>query len=130
MPIQPRSERRVSTPRNPHGAGEADADRVVELVAERLRILGQPLRIKLLSELGASPATVQELVDAVGAVQQNVSQHLAILHQAGIVARSKQGTRVRYELQDPHVVALLAEARASLARQVGELSRLVTPPGE
>lgn len=120
----------MSKPRKQLGAGEADADRVIELVAERLRILGQPLRIKLLSELSASPATVHELVDALGAVQQNVSQHLAILHQAGIVARSKQGTRVRYELQDPHVVALLAEARASLARQVGELSRLVTPPGE
>ena len=107
-----------------------ERDRAVELLADRLRILGQPLRIRLLNRLHESPATVQELVDAVGAVQQNVSQHLAILHQAGIVTRSKQGTRVRYELSDPHVIALLAEARASLARQVDALSRLIDRPAE
>jgi DNA-binding transcriptional ArsR family regulator len=114
----------------PQLRSRSESDRVVDLLAERLRILGQPVRIKLLKLLSDGPATVQELVDGVGAVQQNVSQHLAILHQAGIVARSKQGRRVRYELQDPHVVALLAEAQASLARQAGELSRLVVPPGE
>jgi DNA-binding transcriptional ArsR family regulator len=110
-----------------HPRYQDESDRVVELVAERLRILGQPLRIKLLSRLNRGPATVQELVEAVGAVQQNVSQHLAILHHAGIVGRSKHGTRVRYELQDPHVVEVLAASRASLTRQVGELSRLVVP---
>jgi DNA-binding transcriptional ArsR family regulator len=104
---------------------DIERDRAVELLADRLRILGQPLRIKLLNRLHESPATVQELVEAVGGVQQNVSQHLAILHQAGILTRSKHGTRVRYELSDPHVVALLAEAYASLSRQVDELSRLI-----
>jgi DNA-binding transcriptional ArsR family regulator len=103
----------------------SDPDRAAELLAERLRILGQPMRIRLLKRLHESSATVQELVEAVSGVQQNVSQHLAILHQAGIVARTKEGTRVRYELQDPHVVALLAEAYASLARQVDELSQVV-----
>jgi DNA-binding transcriptional ArsR family regulator len=107
---------------------DVERDRAVELLADRLRILGQPLRIRLLNRLHESPATVQELVDAVGGVQQNVSQHLAILHQAGIVTRSKQGTRVRYELSDPHVIALLGEAHASLARQVDALSRLIDRP--
>jgi DNA-binding transcriptional ArsR family regulator len=102
-----------------------EADHVLELLAERLRILGQPLRLKLLGRLSVTPATVRELVEEVGGVQQNVSQHLAILHQAGIVSRSKEGTRVRYELVDPHIVALLAEARASLTHRVEELSRLV-----
>jgi DNA-binding transcriptional ArsR family regulator len=109
---------------------DIERDRAVELLADRLRVLGQPLRIRLLNRLHESPATVQELVEAVGGVQQNVSQHLAILHQAGIVTRSKQGTRVRYELNDPHVIALLEEAYASLARQVDALSRLIDRPGE
>jgi DNA-binding transcriptional ArsR family regulator len=61
------------------------ADPLVELVAQRLRVLGQPLRIKLLQALCEQPATVQELATGVGAVQQNVSQHLSILHQAGIL---------------------------------------------
>ena len=104
---------------------ELDNGRAVDLVAERLRVLGQPLRIRLLNRLQQSPATVQELVDAVGGVQQNVSQHLAILHHAGIVTRAKQGTHVRYELTDPHVLTLLGEAYASLARQVDELTRVI-----
>jgi DNA-binding transcriptional ArsR family regulator len=104
---------------------ELDNGRTVELLAERLRILGQPLRIRLVNRLHQSPATVQELVDAVGGVQQNVSQHLKILHHAGIVARAKQGTHVRYELNDPHVLALLEEAYASLSRQVDELTRVI-----
>jgi DNA-binding transcriptional ArsR family regulator len=102
-------------------------DPLIELVAYRLRILGQPLRLKLIDSLRDGAATVQQLVCAVDGVQQNVSQHLAILHQAGIVSRRKDGIRVWYELVDPHVLQLLEEARASLARQVGELSRLVQP---
>jgi DNA-binding transcriptional ArsR family regulator len=100
-------------------------DPLIELVAQRLRILGQPLRIKLIDNLRDGAATVQQLVSAVDGVQQNVSQHLAILHQAGIVSRRKDGIRVWYELVDPHVLQLLDEARASVNRQVGELSRLV-----
>jgi hypothetical protein len=56
---------------------DVERDRAVELLADRLRILGQPLRIRLLNRLHESPATVQELVNAVGGVQQDVSQHLA-----------------------------------------------------
>jgi DNA-binding transcriptional ArsR family regulator len=106
---------------------ELENGRAVELLAERLRILGQPLRIRLLNRLHQSPATVHELVDAVAGVQQNVSQHLAILHQAGIVSRSKCGARVRYELADPHVIKLLTDTYASLAWQVDALSRLIGP---
>src|SRR5713101_4642141 len=102
-------------------------DPMIELVAQRLRVLGQPLRIKLIDRLCQGTATVQQLASAVDGVQQNVSQHLAILHQAGIVSRRKEGIRVWYELVDPHVPQLLGEARASLTRQVGELSRLVQP---
>ena len=104
---------------------EFENERTVELLAERLRILGQPLRIQLVNRLNQSPATVQDLVDAVGGVQQNVSQHLAILHHAGIVSRTKEGTHVRYQLTDPHVLALLEEAYASVARQVDELSQVI-----
>src|SRR5258708_973280 len=100
-------------------------DPLIELVAQRLRLLGQPLRVKLIDNLRDGAATVQQLARAVDGVQQNVSQHLAILHQAGIVSRRKEGTRVWYELVDPHVPRILDEARASLTRQVGELSRLV-----
>jgi DNA-binding transcriptional ArsR family regulator len=64
-------------------------DRSAGLIAERLRVLGQPLRVKLIDHLAARTTTVQELVEALGTTQQNISQHLGILRRAGIVARHK-----------------------------------------
>jgi DNA-binding transcriptional ArsR family regulator len=103
-------------------------DRRAELIAERLRVLGQPLRIQLVARLAAQPTTVQKLVDAFETTQQNISQHLGILQRAGIVARHKEGTRVRYELVDPHVLPLLEQAEASLAHQAEELTNLIDGP--
>jgi DNA-binding transcriptional ArsR family regulator len=103
-------------------------DRRAELVAERLRVLGQPLRVQLVARLAAQATTVQELVDSFETTQQNISQHLGILQRAGIITRHKEGTRVRYELVDPHVLPLLEQAEASLARHLEELTNLIDPP--
>lgn len=106
------------------------SDRQVELVAERFRVLGQPLRIKLLTRLRVGDATVQQLTDAVGGVQQNVSQHLAVLHHAGVISRRKDGIRVWYAIVDPHVPDLLRHARESVNHHVDELSRCIQPGRE
>jgi DNA-binding transcriptional ArsR family regulator len=108
-------------------------DRRAELIAERLRVLGQLLRVQLVARLAERATTVQELVDSFETTQQNISQHLGILQRAGVVARHKEGTRVRYELVDPHVLPLLEQAEASLARHLEDLSNLIeshepTPP--
>ena len=63
---------------------------LVELIAQRFRVLGEPMRIKLLDRLRDGDATVGELQEALGASQQNVSKHLGVLLQAGIVSRTKQ----------------------------------------
>jgi DNA-binding transcriptional ArsR family regulator len=103
------------------------SDRGADLIAERLRLLAQPLRVKLVDRLAASTTSVQELVDTLETTQQNVSQHLGILQRAGVVARHKKGTRVRYELVDLQVLKLLECAEASLARQLDELAELMEP---
>jgi DNA-binding transcriptional ArsR family regulator len=101
-------------------------DKVAELVAERLRILGQPLRIRLIERLEEGPATVRELTEALSAVQQNVSQHLAVMHKAGVLERRKVGTRVFYEIGDSDAIRILEITRGALARQSRELARLGT----
>jgi len=101
---------------------------LAELVATRLRILGQPLRIRLIDLVDLRPeATVQELADLLGTTQQNVSQHLGILFRAGALGRRKKGTRVHYFLDDQHILPLLEDAAASISRQLAELSRMVEP---
>ena len=73
---------------------------LIDLVAQRFRALGEPLRIRLLEHLIEGEASVQELVTATGAGQQNVSKHLGVLLHAGIVGRRKQGTFVYHRIVD------------------------------
>ena len=100
-------------------------DPVVELIARRFRVLAEPMRIRILDRLRAREASVQELADALGASQQNVSKHLAVLHEAGIVARRKAGTYTYYAIADDGVLALCEEVCGGLRRQFSELAELV-----
>jgi DNA-binding transcriptional ArsR family regulator len=98
-------------------------DDLVELIAQRFRVIGEPMRIKLLDHLREGPATVTELREALGASQQNVSKHLGVLHHAGIVSRTKQGTSVRYAIADDSVFALCEQVCGGLRAQLAEFQQ-------
>ncbi len=100
---------------------------LIDLVAQRFRVLGEPMRIKLLDRLREGDATVGELQEAVGASQQNVSKHLGILHAAGMVTRTKQGTHTRYSISDPSVFQLCEQVCGGVRRQVAELETILQP---
>jgi DNA-binding transcriptional ArsR family regulator len=98
---------------------------VVELVAQRFRVLGEPMRIKLLDRLSESAASVGELQDALGASQQNLSKHLGILHAAGMVSRTKDGNRTIYAISEPGVLDLCDHICGTLRRQLAELDAIL-----
>lgn len=100
-------------------------DPLVELIARRFRVIGEPMRIRLLDRLREGDASVQELTEATGASQQNVSKHLGTLHDAGIVARRKEGTRTVYSIADVSVIDLCEHVCGSLQRQHAELGDLL-----
>nr|BBH93568.1 transcriptional regulator [Thermogemmatispora argillosa] len=81
-------------------------DPLLELIAARFRLLGEPLRLKLLAALTGGERSVGELVAMTGASQPNVSKHLAALMQGGLVKRRKVGTSIYYALADPSVLTL------------------------
>ncbi|HET9104223.1 MAG TPA: metalloregulator ArsR/SmtB family transcription factor [Solirubrobacteraceae bacterium] len=99
---------------------------LIELVAQRFRVLGEPMRIKLLDRLRDGEATVGELQEALGATQQNVSKHLGILHAAGMVSREKRGTSVVYAIADPGVFELCDQVCGGVRQQVQDLDRLLS----
>ena len=99
---------------------------LVELIARRFRVIGEPMRIRLLDNLRGGEATVQELTEAVGASQQNVSKHLSVLHEAGIVGRRKDGTQVFYSVVDAGVYELCETVCGSVQRQVAELNAILS----
>jgi DNA-binding transcriptional ArsR family regulator len=101
-------------------------DEVAELIARRFKLLAEPTRIKLLDRLHAGEASVQELADAVGTTQQNVSKHLAALADAGVVARRKQGNFVFYRVVDADIWRLCEDVCDSVERRLGELHGLLS----
>jgi DNA-binding transcriptional ArsR family regulator len=103
-------------------------DDLAELVAQRFRVIGEPMRIRLLDQLRDGERSVGDLVEALGATQQNVSKHLGVLYQAGIVGRRKDGNRVIYAIADDSVFALCETVCGGLARHVAEIAQLLEAP--
>jgi DNA-binding transcriptional ArsR family regulator len=102
---------------------------LVELIAGRFRVLADPTRIKLLDQLRQGEASVQELTETIGSTQQNVSKHLRVLLQAGIVGRRKRGNYAYYSVTDEGVFALCEDVCGSLTQQVEALRELVVGAG-
>ena len=101
------------------------ADPLVDLIAQRFRVLAEPMRIKLLDRLRDGDATVGELQAALGASQQNISKHLGILHSAGMVTRAKDGNHARYSIADEGVFELCEQVCGGVRRQLDELDALL-----
>jgi DNA-binding transcriptional ArsR family regulator len=81
-------------------------DEMLEEVAERFRLLGEPLRLRLLLELEGGARTVNELAEATGAGQPNVSRHLMSLFNGGLLYRRREGVKTFYAIADPVVFRL------------------------
>lgn len=101
------------------------ANPLIELIAQRFRVLAEPMRIKILDQLRDGDATVGELQQALGASQQNVSKHLRILDGAGMVTRTKDGTRARYSIADEGVFELCEQVCGSVRCQLVDLDALL-----
>lgn len=100
-------------------------DDLVDLIARRFRLLAEPTRIKLLDRLRQGEATVNELAESLESSQQNVSKHLAVLTDAGILGRRKEGTYAYYRIVDESVFALCEEVCGSIERQLQALNEIV-----
>ena len=109
------------TPAIPHPL----PDPLIEAIAQRFRVLAEPMRIKLLDQLRDGDATVQELQDATGSSQQNVSKHLNVLLQAKLVSRTRDGNFARYAITDDSVFELCETVCGGLRRQLDELESIL-----
>lgn len=100
-------------------------DALVDMIAQRFRVLSEPTRIRLLDALREGPLTVADLQDSTGASQQNVSKHLALLLESGLVRRVKDGNRAFYSIADESLFDLCEQVCGSLRRQVAQLDALL-----
>lgn len=98
---------------------------LAEMIAARLRVIGDPTRIRILDLLRDGELSVASMTDRLETSQQNASKHLGILLQAGIVARRKDGTTSYYRVADQTVYGLCEQVCGGLASRLSELNALV-----
>lgn len=91
-------------------------DLELEEIAEHFRLLGEPMRLKILQAVCFEPRTVNHIVAAVGATQANVSKHLSLLAAAGILTRQKDGQCVYYGLKDELTLKLCTLVHQQMAK--------------
>ncbi|MDD4914779.1 MAG: metalloregulator ArsR/SmtB family transcription factor [Methylococcales bacterium] len=87
-------------------------DAEINHAARCLKAMSHPLRLKILCVLGDNSISVQEIVEQVGTSQSNISQHLAILRDKGILDFKKEANRVYYFIDDKRVIHLIQTMRS------------------
>jgi DNA-binding transcriptional ArsR family regulator len=83
----------------------------VEIAARALKSISHPLRLKILCVVGDQEVCVQDIVEAVGTSQSNISQHLAILRDKGVLTTRKDANRVFYRVADKRTLQLIVMMR-------------------
>lgn len=83
--------------------GERLSGEALEMLAERFKVFSEPMRLKLVYSLMDGERSVSELVRDTGGLQANVSKHLGMLLDAGVVGRRKQGLHTYYKITDESV---------------------------
>lgn len=86
-------------------------DEDIDRASRSLKAMSHPLRLKILCTLGDKEISVQDIVENVGTSQSNISQHLAILRDKGILASRKDANRVYYRVGDARTLALIGMMR-------------------
>lgn len=88
-----------------------DRDEDIEQAAQAIKAMAHPLRLKILCVLGEHEVSVQDIVERVGTSQSNISQHLAILRDKGVLASRKESNFVFYRINNPRTLKLVAMMR-------------------
>ena len=98
----------------------------LQAVADLFATLSEPSRLRILQVLEAGAASVGEIIAVTGMKQANVSKQLGILHQAGVLAREKDGNVVRYSIRMPLVFDLCALVCGSLRDDARAKAKLLS----
>ena len=86
----------------------------LDYLAQKFKLLGEPMRLRILQSICFESKTVNEIVEAIGSTQANISKHLSLLAAADILDRKKVGQCVHYKLKDKLVVQLCNMVRESI----------------
>jgi DNA-binding transcriptional ArsR family regulator len=106
--------------RNEPASSTDELDQVFAVVARYFGLLAEPMRLKILHTICLDEQSVSAIVAATGATQTNVSRHLALMHQAGVVGRRREGNAVLYRVCDPEFVEICRSVCVQIAGRIDE----------
>lgn len=106
-----RRRRAIAVNHNPSIFELIEKQEHIETAARALKAIAHPLRLKILCVLGEGEVCVQDIVEAVGTSQSNISQHLAILRDKGVLQTRKDANRVFYRVIDQRTLQLISLMR-------------------
>jgi len=86
-------------------------DENIREASEALKAMAHPLRLKILCLVGRDELMVQEIVEAVGTSQSNISQHLAVMRDSGLLASRKEANKVFYRIEDSRILKMIGMMR-------------------
>jgi len=86
-------------------------DDQIEQTSRAMKAMSHPLRLKIISVLEDQEVSVQDIVDKVGTSQSNISQHLAIMRDKGVLRTRKDANRVYYRVGDIRTLEVLKMMR-------------------
>lgn len=98
---------------------------IIGLIANRFRILAEPLRLEILHYLGSDERTVNEISVATGASQPNVSKHLRVMQDAGVLKRRQEKNNAFYSVADDSIFSMCDTVCNSLKMQTENKSKIM-----
>ena len=103
-------------------------EKMIDLIARRFQVLGEPCRLRILHVLQNGAMTVNQVVDRLDGNQPNISKHLQILFDAGLVGRERSGNNIFYSIADPVVFRLCELVCRSTARRAAYVQKYSAVP--
>ncbi len=98
---------------------------VLILVANQFRVLSEPLRLQILQYLEDGERSVNEIVEATGASQPNISKHLRVMHEAGILLRRQEKNNAFYAVADQSIFTMCETVCGSLKTKADRQAKLM-----
>ena len=103
-------------------------NKMIDLVARRFQVLGDPCRLRILQALQDGGMSVSQIVRELDGNQPNISKHLQILFDAGLVGRERSGNSIFYSIADPLVFRLCELVCRSTAQRAASLQEYARVP--
>jgi DNA-binding transcriptional ArsR family regulator len=97
-----------------------ETDQLFDAVAVYFHVLSEPMRLKIMRSICQEEKSVNQIVEEVEGGQANVSRHLKLMFQHGVVAKRKEGTQVLYKVSDPTMVDICRSVCSMIAGRIDD----------